>query len=217
MSFRARLRVELPNRPGALAKVAAVIAERGGNLVGIDVQEVEADAAVDELVVDVPDGVDLDGLRMALVESGAGVLISHQAGAQRTDPVLRSLRWACAMVAAGPHGADDELTRAIAEVAGTGSAWVCSVAEARFIETGQMALTRGAPVSHLTTEAPASRTPGLMGEMWLLAVPDARLDPQRVAFVARPPAERFTASEVARVEALLGLRRQLDVPAFSVV
>jgi hypothetical protein len=41
-------------------------------------------------------------------------------------------------------------------------------------------------------------------------VPDARLDPHRVAFVARPPSERFTATEVARVEALLGLRRQLD-------
>src|SRR4051812_516296 len=122
MSFRARLRVELPDRPGALAKVAAVIGEHGGELIGIDVQEVEQDTAIDELVVDVPDGVDLDSLRRALVESGAGVLVSHQAGAQRTDPVLRSLRWACAMVAAGPNAADDELTRAIAEVAGTGSA-----------------------------------------------------------------------------------------------
>src|SRR3954454_10137544 len=33
MSFRARLRVELPDRPGALAKVAAVIGEHGGNLI----------------------------------------------------------------------------------------------------------------------------------------------------------------------------------------
>ena len=33
--------MELPDRPGALAKVAAVIAGHGGNVVGIDVQEVD--------------------------------------------------------------------------------------------------------------------------------------------------------------------------------
>ena len=205
--------MELPDRPGALAKVAAVIAGHGGNLVGIDVQEVEDDAAVDELVVDVPDGVDLEGLRRALVESGAGVLVSHQSGAQQVDPVLRALRCACAMVAAGPSGADDELTRAVAEVSGTGAAWVCSVAEAASLEAGRLAVTRGGPVSHRTTDVPATRAPGVVGEMWLLAVPDARLEPHRVAFVVRPVAERFTATEVARVEALLGLRRQLDTAA----
>jgi hypothetical protein len=210
MSFRARLRVELPDRPGALAKVASIIASHGGNLVGIDVQEVEAESAVDELVVDVPDGVDHEALRRSLVESGAGVLLSHQAGAHQVDPVLRSLRWACAMVAAGPEGADQELARAVAEVSGTGSAWVCGLVDAGLYETGRLALARGGPVSHRTTDIPAERVPGATGEMWLLAVPDARLDPRRVAFVARPPAERFTATEVARVEALLGLRRQLD-------
>src|SRR3954454_6354842 len=137
MSFRARLRVELPDRPGALAKVASVIAAHGGNLVGIDVQEVEEDSAIDELVVDVPEGVDLNALRIALHESGAGVLVSHQAGAEQVDPVLRSLRWACAMVAAGPMGADDELTRAVAEASGTRMAWVCNVADAGLVEEGR--------------------------------------------------------------------------------
>ena len=210
MSFRARLRIELPDRPGALAKVAAVIAEHGGNLVGIDVQEVEKDSAVDELVVDVPDGVDLAAMRTALLESGAGVLVSHQSGAQQVDPVLRSLRWACAMVAAGPSGADDELTRAVAEASGTSAAWVCNTTDAGLLEAGRLALARGGPVSHRTTEVPASRAPGITGEVWLLAVPDARLDPHRVAFVVRAVDDRFTATEVARVEALLGLRRQLD-------
>src|SRR3954470_10164230 len=210
MSFRARLRVELPDRPGALAKVASVIAAHGGNLVGIDVQEVEENSAIDELVVDVPDGVDITAMREALLESGAGVLVSHQAGAQQVDPVLRSLRWACAMVAAGPMGADDELTRAVAEASGTRMAWVCNVADAGLVEEGRMALARGGPVSHRTSDVPASRAPGLIGEVWLLAGPDARLDPHRVAFVVRDVDDRFTATEVARVEALLGLRRQLD-------
>src|SRR3954452_21952988 len=161
MSFRARLRVELPDRPGALAKVAAVIAAHGGNLVGVDVQEVEQDSAIDELVVDVPDGVNLAELRDALLESGAGVLVSHQSGAQQVDPVLRSLRWACAMVAAGPAGADDELTRAVAETSGTNVAWVCNVADAGLIETGRLAITRGGPVSQRTSDVPASQALGL--------------------------------------------------------
>jgi hypothetical protein len=213
MSFRARLRIELPDRPGALAKVASVIAAHGGNLVGIDVQEVEQDSAIDELVVDVPDGVDLAALRGALIESGAGVLVSHQAGAQQVDPVLRSLRWACAMVAAGPTGADEELTRAVAEAMGTSAAWVCNTADAGEVEAGRMALARGGPVSHRTIDVPADRAPAVKGEAWLLAVPDARLEPHRVAFVVRPVDDRFTATEVARVEALLGLRRQLDTAA----
>jgi predicted amino acid-binding ACT domain protein len=204
------VRIELPDRPGALARVASLIGSHGVNMVGIDVQEVDGDSAVDELVVDVPDDVDLEALRRDLVKSGAGVLISHQSGATDLDPVLRSLRWACAVVAAGADGADDEVTRAVAEVCATASAWVSSVAEASRFEAGRLALARGAPVSHRTTEVPTSLSHDLAVEAWLLAVPDARLDPRRVAFVSRPVGQRFTATEVARIEALLGLRRQAE-------
>jgi len=51
------------DRPGALARVAAVIAGHGGNVVGIDVQEVDAESAVDELVIDVPDDVAANATR----------------------------------------------------------------------------------------------------------------------------------------------------------
>ena len=44
-------------------------------------------------------------------------------------------------------------------------------------------------------------------EVWLLAVPDARLEPARVALVARPLPDRFTVTEIERVSALLSLRR----------
>jgi len=214
MSYRARLRIELPDRPGALAAVAAIIGSHGGNMVGIDVQEVDGDSAVDELVVDIPDDVDLEALRHGLVAAGAGVLVSHQSGATQVDPVLRSLRWACAVVAAGPLGADNEVTRAVAEVCACPTAWVGTVAEASRFEAGRLALARGAPVAHRTTEVPTSESRELGVEAWLLAVPDARLDPRRVAFVSRPLGQRFTATEVARVEALLGLRRQAEgVPA----
>jgi hypothetical protein len=45
--------------------------------------------------------------------------------------------------------------------------------------------------------------------MWLLAVPDGQPQTRRIAFLARPGSLRFTASEVARVDALMGLHRIL--------
>ena len=45
--------------------------------------------------------------------------------------------------------------------------------------------------------------------VWLLAVPHD--DDDRVAFVARPLSLRFTADEVARVEALVRLRDRVSV------
>ena len=52
--------------------------------------------------------------------------------------------------------------------------------------------------------------PGDVGDVWLLAVPDLVGVTTRVAFAVRPATDRFTATEVARVDALLRLRRQLD-------
>src|SRR5204863_7433536 len=111
-----------------------------------------------------------NALRTAMRENGACVLVSRQAGAQQVDPVLKSLRWACAMVAAGPAGADDELTRAVAEASGSSTGWVCNVADAGVLEAGRMALARGGPVSHRTSDVPTSRAPGVVGEVWLRAV-----------------------------------------------
>ena len=45
--------------------------------------------------------------------------------------------------------------------------------------------------------------------MWLLAVPDGQPQARSIAFLARPGSLRFTASEVARVDALMGLHRTL--------
>jgi hypothetical protein len=43
----------------------------------------------------------------------------------------------------------------------------------------------------------------------LLAVPDGRPQTRCIAFLARPGSLRFTASEVARVDALMALYRAL--------
>ncbi len=50
-----RLRIWLPDAPGALGAVAAEIGAVEGNLVGLEVLERDAGVAIDELVVELPD------------------------------------------------------------------------------------------------------------------------------------------------------------------
>jgi hypothetical protein len=54
----ARLRIWLPDAPGVLGAVAAEIGAVDGNVVGLEVLEREAGVAIDELVVELPDGDD---------------------------------------------------------------------------------------------------------------------------------------------------------------
>ena len=90
MGTLVRLRISLSDRPGALAGVAAIIAEHGGNITAIDVQQSGAADVVDDMVVDLPDGADLGQLRLALRASGAGTLLSHQ-NAHAVDAVVGGL------------------------------------------------------------------------------------------------------------------------------
>jgi hypothetical protein len=205
--YRARLRIALPDRPGALGRVGQVVGDLGGNVLTVDVQEVDGPTVVDELLVDLPEVIGPIEVARALEGAGAGTLLTAKPGADVPDQVVRALRWACALASAGPYGADDEVERAVAEVCGCSNVWLADVEQARVVEAARLALARGKPVSHRTAEPPAGLGPVAAAEVWLLAVPDARLDPTRVALVARPLADRFTVTEVERVSALLSLRR----------
>ena len=100
------VRLWLPDRPGALGQVASRIGAVRGEIVGIEILERGAGRAVDELVVDLPDGslVDLlveevrqvDGVDVEEVRPLAGRL--H-------DPRLDALETAALLV--GATDADD--------------------------------------------------------------------------------------------------------------
>ena len=207
MPYRARLRIALPDRPGALGRVGGVVGALGGTVLTVDGQEVAGPAVVDELLVDLPDRVVPADVAAALEAAEAGSLLTAKPGSDVPDQVIRALRWACALASAGPYGADDEVERAVAEVCGCSNVWLADIEQARTVEAGRLALARGKPVSHRTSEPPLSMGPMAAPEVWLLAVPDARLDPTRVALVARSLADKFTVTEVERVGALLSLRR----------
>jgi hypothetical protein len=210
MSPLRRLRIELPDLPGALAHVASVLGEGNANVVSVDIHELEQGTAIDEIVVDVPVDWDPHALDADLRRTGAALLSSSAAGDVR-DPVLTALSWASALLAARPHESELELGRAILELTSGTSAWIATVAEAMAYEAGRLALDRGGPVVRRTDDLPDGPSPA-----WVMAVPDGHLDAEIVAFAARPLAVRFSSSELARVEALLALRRQvamLHLPA----
>ncbi|MDQ1438507.1 MAG: hypothetical protein QOK43_2136 [Acidimicrobiaceae bacterium] len=199
-----RLRVELPDQPGALALVAGSIAAHDGNVVSIDIHELDGAKAVDEIVVDGPPDWDTTGLARQLAEAGAE-LLSCGLAEDRMDPMVRGLRYAGALVASDPSRDTLELGRAVLELTSATAAWVSTRTEAAAYEAGRRAMAHDGPIVMRTADLPASVKWDVRGAVWLLAVPDGRLEPALVAFATRPLALRFTTSEITRVEALLAL------------
>lgn len=102
------VRVWLADRPGSLGRLATRIGEVGGDLVGIDILERDGARAVDELTVELPDGLGPESL--------AGVL-SQLPGVEVED--LRHL------VSRVPYSGRDPLDAAvlIADALGTFELW----------------------------------------------------------------------------------------------
>lgn len=209
------LRVALSDRPGALMRLAATIAEHGGNIVSIDVHQSGGTAAVDDLTIDFPDDGDFDRLRHELHANGAGSVLSHW-NTRPVDPVLSALGHVAELIAQPPDPTDEGLARAVGKLCGSPVAWVSSTAEATRNEAGRFAMERRGAFALRTTELPSRFSDWLPGEVWLLAVPDAASGlVGRVVFVARALAHEFTTTEMARVEALLALYEQLEAHRLS--
>jgi 23S rRNA U2552 (ribose-2'-O)-methylase RlmE/FtsJ len=205
-----RLRISLADRPGALAKVAAIIADHGGNITSVDVQRVDDESAVDDLVVDFADEPDLDNLRSDLVTNGAAVVMSHQQN-QTVDPFVASLRRLVQMVDTGWLDLGAALVEGVAELCASPAVWVSDIDEARHYEAGRFALDHHAAVVLRTTELPAHLAERLAGEIFVLAVFDPEWGSQgRVVFVGRPETNPFTATEIARVESLAALHGRIE-------
>jgi hypothetical protein len=203
---RYRLRVELPDLPGALARVATVISEHDGDVVSIDIHELDGHQAVDELVVEVLTDLDGRALGAALEAADAGILLSCTPAAAREEPVLEALTWARALADANDPGA---VGRVLASACHSAKVWVAPIDDAREVPAGRLALARGAPLMQRSHDLPEPLGGRPASTMWLLAVPDAQPNTRCIAFLARPGSLRFTASEVARVASLMALHRTL--------
>jgi predicted amino acid-binding ACT domain protein len=205
-----RLRIALADRPGSLARVAAIIAEHDGNITSVDVHRAGVVSAVDDLVVEFPDDADLLQLRNDLTASGAATLLSHQA-AHPVDPIVSALTRAAEMIGGRPDDPDAELAQSVAELCASPVVWISSTEEAETFEAGRFALERNGAIALRTSELPGEMAERLPGEVWLLAVPDPEvLTAGRIVFVARPLSNEFTSTEIARIEAVMALHDQVE-------
>jgi len=211
MGLLVRLRIELADSPGSLARVAGIIASHGGNIAAVDVQHGSTSSAVDDVTVEFPGRADLAGLRRDLAEGGVARVLSHQT-ARPADPVVQVLKRLAHVLAVPSHDREEELRRGIAELCASPAVWVASADEAAVYEAGRLALElRGEATLTRASVVPAVLAETIGGDGWLLAVADLRrADGRRVVFVARPLTQDFTATEVSRIEALMALYGQLD-------
>jgi len=119
------LRVELPDRPGALGAVASRIGAVRGDLVAVEVVEHREGKAVDEFVVDLADGDHLSLLLSEIAEvDGVALQDVRPVSGRRHDRRLEAYTTALIILKERtPHGALGALaTRVCAELDATWSA-----------------------------------------------------------------------------------------------
>jgi hypothetical protein len=155
------VRMWLPDRPGALGQVASRIGAVRGEIVGIDILERGAGRAIDELVVELPDG-SLQELLVAEIQQVDGVDVEEVRPVADAlhDPRLDALETAAILV-----GATDrrELVQAVVDHARrvVGAEWSAVVQ----LEDGAV----------LAQEGPVPPTP------WLVAFVEGSQSSSRVA------------------------------------
>lgn len=121
------IRMWLPDRPGALGQVASRIGAVRGDVVGIDILERDGGQAVDELVVELPDGtlVDLLVNEVRQVDGVAVEEVRPLADAMH-DPRLDALEAAAQLV--GANDVDTLLSSVVVHARRVvGATWVAVV------------------------------------------------------------------------------------------
>jgi hypothetical protein len=205
-----RLRISLADRAGALAQAATIVGLHGGNIRSIDVHRTDDESAVDDLVVDFSKEPDMEDLGHDLATNAATALLSHQAS-HATDPVVASMQRVMNLLGGGLGDPDEALADAVADLCSAPVAWVSTVAQANRHDAGRVALEGNRAVALPATTLPEHLAERLPGEVRLLAVPDSGHPAGgRVVFVARSATSEFTATEIARIEALITLDGEIE-------
>lgn len=210
MSFL--LRVQLPDRPGALGALATAIGTTGADILSVDIVERGSGVAVDDLVVELPSGR-LPDVLITAAESVDGVevdAVRPYAGALDTHRELELVE----EVAADPEHGLEIFTAGVPKIIRAGWAVVLTLTGD---QPHRLASSTAAP------ETPAVRLPwwplqratildgedGWVPEQWrdlgteLAATPVG--GPHRALLVGRPGGPMFRAAEVARLAHLAGI------------
>jgi predicted amino acid-binding ACT domain protein len=205
----ARLRIDVPDHPGALAAVSRVLAGLAMNVVEVSIHEVEGDRATDEIVVHCDAVPEFGALHAAVAAAGAE-LLSVGPCTPGVDATVAALTWVTAMLD-GPTRRST-LATGIRQLAGIDPVRLVPVDQAADLAIAATAVSTGRVVVQHVARVPelfrdAYTAPADSGA-WLLAAWDG-LPEGYVVLGARPYAVRFTATELSRLSALLDARRQL--------
>ncbi|MGH3901934.1 MAG: ACT domain-containing protein [Pseudonocardiaceae bacterium] len=210
MSFLIRL--QLPDRPGALGAVATALGKVGCDILSLDVVERRSGIAIDDLVVELPSGrlpdmlitaaESVEGVEVDAVRPWAGVLDTHRElelveqvaadpgrGLQTfTDGVPKIIRAGWAVVLTTTEGSPHRITGSFA------------APETRTMQLPWWPLRRATILDGEDAWVPVTwRELGTE----LAATPLG--DSEKVLLVGRPGGPMFRAAEVIRLEHLAGI------------
>ena len=189
------MRVELPDEPYTLGRIGTALGGLGANIVDIDVHELDGARVIDEIVIAGPESLSPAEVRAALVEAGATTVVSVPIVHRQMDAIARALT---SLVALVRDVSDDALLEVVPAVVSADSAAIERIDDLGSIDPARRQLVSGTPAARCVDGS------------WTLAVP--RVDRTPIPFdalVVRRPF-RFSATEVARLRALLLLQTQLD-------
>jgi predicted amino acid-binding ACT domain protein len=200
-------RVELPDRPGRLAALTGAVADCGGNILALDVQALDGTRVADELLVDLPDDVAVEDVEAQIKATGADVVMLAAASTEDlVDPQTRCLELGRRLVRR--HTARERvLEAALAELVGADGAMVVPATTALTSALALQAIAEGKP---MMARERTGLSPAMVDEEppWLLVIPPSDGAGGQLTMLARNGAG-FSAGEIGRVEALLGLAAEL--------
>jgi hypothetical protein len=195
-----KFRAELADRPGGLAAAASAIAELGANILDVDVHLIAADRVADDMTVELAYWNEPGAVEHALLSAGAA-----RVSGRRLDPhslvdgPARALDLATRLVASG--ATDAELVDVLATQVDADRVWLGPPPGPAGDPLGAVALADQRP--KVGREALAAIRGDHDGKVWVAAIPWGP-GGQHVACLARRT-PRFSATEVARAQALLNL------------
>ena len=203
---RHELWVELADKPGNLAAVAADLAACGANIVHLDVHAGGDSTVIDRLVVEVPDE---RGRELAEAAARCGATLLHVDDADThalVDDVVRALDAAGGLVAADRP---DALAEAIRRLIPADDVRVEALTSSPLAGSPLAeALARGVTkIDRAATAVPGAGDDPVRFP-WLLLVPHERDGVPAIAMLSRV-GPRFTATEAARCQAVLRLATRL--------
>ena len=195
------MRIELPDEPYTLGRIATALGGLGANILHIDVHELDGNDVVDEIVIAGPESLSPGDVRAALLDAGARSVVSVPIVHRQMDALVRALT---SLVTFVRDAGDASLLAVVPTIVPTEAAAIERIDDLDEIDPSGRQLRWGTPAARA------------VGRSWVLAVPRVDRTPTPYDALVVRRAIRFSATEVARLRALLLLHSHLAAPTDAV-